>query len=50
VQLPIIGLFRTILSALFWKWLTVLPLLAHHCHRETAPFANWANGIVNAQQ
>jgi hypothetical protein len=28
----------------------MLPLLAHHYHRRTTPFIDWANGIKNAQQ
>jgi hypothetical protein len=28
----------------------MLPLLAHHRHRQTTPFIDWANGITDAQR
>jgi hypothetical protein len=27
-----------------------MPLLAHHCHCQTTPFVDWANGITDIQQ
>jgi hypothetical protein len=27
----------------------MLPLPAHHRHRQTTPFVDWANGIIDIQ-
>ncbi len=28
----------------------MVPFLAHHRHRQTKPFVDWANGIPDAQR